>query len=455
MTHRTKLSRIATASAVGLALLLTSCATSDEGSDDGVIDYWLWDSSQQPGYQECAKAFEAQNPELHINFSQYGWDDYWSKLTAGLIADQAPDVFTNHLAKYPQLVDLDVLLELDELETTKDIDDADFQSGLAELWKGQDGHRYGVPKDWDTIAYFYDSRVTDEAGITAEQLNTMDWNPDDGGSFEQIIAHLTVDSNGVRGDEPGFDKDHVKVFGLATGGAGGDNYGQAQWGAYVDSLKDWQILDKNPWGTHFNFDDPEFQKTIGWYFGLAEKGFMPRYDTFNKETGSYQQMASGSAVLGMNGSWMVSTFAALPDIQLEIAPTPIGPSGHRASPFNGLADSVTKFASNPENAGKWVDFMASDECQIIIGEAGVVFPAKESGTKASLEVRKAAGIDTSAFTVHIDEGTTTLQAVTANAADFDALTRPAFEAIYIGQAPVSSLTDLNDQMNRFFELVSD
>ena len=26
----------------------------------------------------------------------------------------------------------------------------------------------------------------------------------------------------------------------------------------------------NPWGTHFNLDDPNFQKTVAWYFGLAD-----------------------------------------------------------------------------------------------------------------------------------------------------------------------------------------
>lgn len=456
MTNHTRIHRSLIAGAAGLALLLSSCASpGQQAGGDGVIDYWLWDSAQQPGYQQCAAVFEEQNPDLRINFSQYGWDDYWSKLTAGFIADQAPDVFTNHLAKYPQFVDLDVLLPLDELEATKGIRDDDFQEGLAELWKGQDGHRYGAPKDWDTVAYFYDAQVTEAAGITAEELNTMDWNPDDGGSFEKIVAHLTVDVNGVRGDEPDFNKDRVKVFGLATEGAGGGNYGQTQWGAYTGSLGDWEMLNENPWGTHFNMDDPRFQAAIDWYFGLAEKGYMPKYDTFNTQTGSYQQVASGSAVLGMNGSWMISSFASLPDIELTIAPTPIGPSGQRSSPFNGLADSITKFADDPETAAKWVAFMATDECQDIIGEAGVVFPARAEGTEISLETRKAAGIDTSAFTVHIDDGTTQTNVVTSHAADLEALTSPAFEAIYIGQEPVSSLTSLNEQLNRFFELAGE
>ena len=65
-------------------------------------------------------------------------------------------MFTDHLSKYAQFVDLEVLRPLDDLAPTADIQDGDYQEGLAELWKGQDGKRYGAPKDWDTIAIFYD-----------------------------------------------------------------------------------------------------------------------------------------------------------------------------------------------------------------------------------------------------------------------------------------------------------
>lgn len=445
MTRRTK----AAAAALATVLLAAGCST--QSANDGVIDYWLWDSAQQPGYQRCADQFEAENPGLKVKISQFAWNDYWSKLTAGFIADQAPDVFTNHLSKYPQFVDLEVLVPLDSLEATKSLKDDEFAEGLADLWKGEDGTRYGAPKDWDTIGYFYDKKVLAKAGITEQQLWQADWNPDDGGTFEKIIAHLTVDKNGVRGDEPGFDKTKVAVYGLASEGAGGNVLGQTQWGAYTGSLP-WEPLDKNPWGRQFKLDDPGFQKTIDWYFGLVKKGYMPGYEAFNRQSGSYQQVSAGQAVLGMNGSWMIQSFADIEGIDLGIAPTPIGPSGKRSSPFNGLADSVTTFADDKEAAGKWVAFMASDTCQDIIGDAGVVFPARSSGIEKSLAKRKAAGIDTSAFTIHIEEGTTQMLAVTTNAADVSAITVPAFEAVYIGQEPASSLTGVNNQVNRLMTL---
>jgi multiple sugar transport system substrate-binding protein len=463
MTISTRFRRSAAALASTIALgAVAACGGGGGGSSaTGPIQYWLWDSQQQPGYQKCADAFEAQNPGLTINIVQFGWADYWSKVTAGLIADTAPDVFTNHLAKFAQFVDLRALRPLDELAPTSDISDSDYQAGLAELWKGQDGKRYGAPKDWDTMAVFYDAAAVREAGIDPAQLQNLDWNPVDGGSFEKAVAHLTVDANGVRGDEPGFDKNNVVQHGFASGGGGGDNYGQAQWSSFTGSTG-WQVTDRNPWGRSFNFDDPAFQDTMRWYFGLVEKGYMPTYTEIGgaaeNRIGSDKQIQSGMAAMGINGSWMISTFSSLTDVQgnkieIGVAPTPIGPSGKRASMFNGLADSITAQSRQPENAAKWVKFLSGAECQQIIGSSGVVFPARPAGTELAVNYnRTERDLDVTPFTEQVAQKTTFLFPVTTNAADVIALTEPRFDAVYIGTEPVSTFTDLNDQLNKLLEV---
>jgi multiple sugar transport system substrate-binding protein len=425
----------------------------------GTIEYWLWDSGQEPGYQKCADAFAAANPGLRVHISQYGWDVYWSKLTAGFIADTAPDVFTDHLSKFAQFADLKVLRPLDELGPTSDVRDSDYQQGLAQLWKGQDGHRYGTPKDWDTIAVFYNAAALKAAGVDPSQLNDLTWNPQDGGSFEKLVAHLTIDARGVRGDQPGFDKNHVKQFGLGSDGSGGAGWGQTQWSAFTGSAG-WTATDKNPWGTHFNLDSPVFQQTLAWYFGLARKGYMPTYQEIGgaNPIGPDKQIQSGIAALGLSGSWMISTFSKLTDaagkkLDIGIAPTPIGPDGRRASMFNGLADSVTTLSKHPENAAKWVKFLSGEQCQDIIGKSGVVFPARPQATQLAIDYnRTERHLDVTPFTDQVKNKTTFLFPVTTNAADITALMNPRMDAVYIGSAPVSSLTTLNNQLNKLFEV---
>jgi multiple sugar transport system substrate-binding protein len=153
------------------------------------------------------------------------------------------------------------------------------------------------------------------------------------------------------------------------------------------------VTDKNPWGTHFNLDQPAFQDTLAWYFGLVRKGYMPTYAETGgaNAIGTDKQIQSGIAAMGLSGSWMISTFSNLTDaagkkLEIGIAPPPIGPTAKRASVFNGLADSVT------------------------------LFP------------------------------------VTADAADIVALMNPHMDAVYIGSAPVSSLTKLNKQLSDLFEV---
>ncbi|MEU0096060.1 sugar ABC transporter substrate-binding protein [Kribbella sp. NPDC006257] len=437
---------------------LTACSGGG-GSANGPIEYWLWDSAQQPGYQKCADAFQQQNPGLKVHISQYGWDAYWSKLTAGFIADTAPDVFTDHLSKFAQYVDLKVLRPLDDLGPTSDIADGDYQQGLAQLWKGQDGKRYGAPKDWDTIAIFYDNAALKTAGVDPAELQTLTWNPTDGGTFEKLIAHLTIDTKGRRGDEAGFDKEHVKTHGLASEGSGGGGWGQTQWSAFAGSAG-WQVTDKNPWGTRFNLDQPALQDTLSWYFGLVRKGYMPSYEEIGgaNAVGTDKQIQSGTAAIGLSGSWMISTFSKLTDaggkkLDIGLAPTPIGPSGKRASMFNGLADSVTTLSKQPENAAKWVKFLSGEECQNIIGQSGVVFPARPAGTELAIAYNKnERKLDVTPFTQQVTDKTTFLFPVTTNAADIAALMAPRFDAVYIGSSPVSSLTKLNGQLNDLFKV---
>ncbi|PCN48546.1 ABC transporter substrate-binding protein [Curtobacterium sp. 'Ferrero'] len=456
MTHSISRRALFAGGASALALgALAACSSpstpNPRSGKTGTVSYWLWDANQLPAYQAVAKAFERENPDIRIKITQLGWTDYWTKLTAGFIAGTAPDVFTDHLSKFPQFADLDVLWKLDELEATSAIRDDDYQSGLAQLWKGQDGHRYGSPKDWDTIAMFYDKRVIAKAGYTADDLAALEWNPDDGGTFERAIAHLTIDGKGRRGDEPGFDKTDVAVYGMSANGSGGDGFGQTQWSPFTGST-DWFYTNENPWGNRFRYDEPVLQKTISWYFGLAEKGYMPEYGVFSTTTGPDVQLGSKKVALSFNGSWMIGTYAGLQGVDVGIAPTPKGPVGHRASMFNGLGDSITKQAKNPVAAAKWVAFLGSAAAQDIVGRAGIVFPARRSGTDAAVAAYAERGLDVTAFTQQVEDGTTFLFPVTRNPADVQALVQPAFDDIYANGKPVSTLTGVNEQVNTLLAL---
>ncbi|MDN4476444.1 sugar ABC transporter substrate-binding protein [Demequina sp. SYSU T00192] len=442
--------------AVG-ALAGCSGGGSDDGSSEGsgqggdvtTISYGLWDSNQLPAYQQCADDFAAANPQYTVDIEQIGWDDYWSKITTGFVSGENYDVFTSHVAYYPEFQKNNQVLPLDEYIARDGLDMSIYQDGLVELWQDPDGVQYGLPKDFDTVSLFYNVQMTEEAGYSAEDLANLTWNPEDGGTYEEFIAHMTVDKNGVRGDEPGFDKDNVETYGLWMEGSGGAD-GQTQWTFLTASLG-WEQTD-GPWATSYRYDDPVFAETIDWWYSLVEKGYMP---TFAAQEGISwaDQLIAGKAAMVPNGSWMTGyVFGAASDtFTPAVAPTPVGPDGQSWSMMNGLADNISATTDNPDAAWEWVKYLGSAECQDVVAEAAVVFPAIKTSTDKAVVAFEAGGVDVTAFTGHVDDGTTVLFPITDNKSDVNSIMTPVMEAIMSGSAGTDTLADANANVNALFE----
>ena len=438
-------------SSSGASTPTTSSSAGDVGSGSvkGDVTYWLWQANQQPAYQACADAFHTANPGANVKIEQYGWSDYWDKLTTSLASGSGPDVFTDHLAKYADFVAKKQILPLDDFVNKDNTPTNIYQPGLADLWVHSDGKRYGLPKDFDTVAYFYNAEMLKSAGISKDDASKWTWNPDDGGTLEKAIAHLTIDKNGKRGDEAGFDKNNVKTYGLSAGEGSGGPYGQQFWSAYAASTG-WQFTDKNPWGSHYNYDDPRFQKTIGWYRSLIAKGYM---NSLASTVGSdpVAQFGAGKFAMQMNGDWASDGYFALKGVKVDIAPTPIGPTGKRASMYNGLSDAINATTPNKDAAWAWVKFLASPDCQNMVGDKGVVFPAIPSATEKAQAAFKAHGVDVDGFLVHVKDKSTFLFPITDHAADVNTMMSAQMDAILGFKADPSSLTQANEKVNALFK----
>jgi multiple sugar transport system substrate-binding protein len=435
-------------------LLLAGCgdAGTDTASSGGKeqISYWLWDANQLPAYTECATAFQKTNPNVTVKIEQYGWADYWSKLTTSLVSGDAPDVFTDHLNYYPTFAEKNQILAIDDMVAKDGVKTDIYAKGLADLWVGRDGKRYGLPKDFDTVALFYNAKMLKDAGVDAASLSTLAWNPTDGGSYEKLIAHLTIDTKGKRGDEAGFDKAHVKTYGLGLDENQGAGVGQQMWSMYALSTG-WNYTDKNPWGTHFNYDDPKFQQAIGWWRSLIAKGYMPSLAISRSGTSVNDGFGAGKYALSTNGSWMIGSYFGYKGVQAGVAPLPVGPDGKRATIFNGLADSIYAGTKHKDAAWQWVKFLGSADCQKIVGGKGVVFPAIPEATTLAEQTFKGKNVDVSAFTDRIAQGETYLYPITEHAPEIAAIMNPAMDAVLSFKAEPASLTEANKQVNALFQ----
>ncbi|MFI7311928.1 ABC transporter substrate-binding protein [Streptomyces hygroscopicus] len=426
---------------------LVSCGSSDDDTAGSrtTIDYWLWDDLQLPGYQDCATAFHRANPDITVKITQTAWNQYWQNLTVELVSGDAPDVWANQSTYYPQYAAGGQLLDLQPLVDRDKVDLSAYQPGLTGVWV-KDGKRYGLPKDWDTMALVYNTTMLQKQGVDAGQLNDLTWNPSDGGTLEKVIAKATVDTKGRNGLDPGFDKDQVKTYGFLAEWADGSQ-GQNGWGDFAAS-NGFTFLDKNPWGTHYQYDDPKLAETIAWFKHLIDKGYAPPLDKKSALANSELLMAGKGAMM-VTGSWTISTFTK-PKVKQKFAfaPLPTGPAG-RKSALNGSSDAIWAGTKHKEQAWKWVKFLASPECQNLVAQRGIVFPALKTATRKALAVHRARGEDVHVFTdaAAAKDGTFLLP-VTENGTEISPIVQDAIQSAILGEAsPEAALKSANDKAN--------
>ncbi len=432
--------------AIGIALITTTQAQSPVE-----INYWLWDSNQEPAYKQCADNFSKANPGIKVNVIQKGWDDYWTGITTGFISGTAPDIFTDHLAKYPefannnQIVDIAPFIKEDKVAT--DV----YTGDLFKLW-GKNGKQYGLPKDWDTVAIVYNKALLKEAGVSEASLAALTWNPKNGGSFEKIMAKLTVDANGNRGDNPKFDKTKVKTFGWASlpGNSSGGAYGQTEWSHFA--VSNGFKFNDGPWATKYNYDDPKLAESLQWQADISlKKGYAPLYkDT--KASAASNLFFAGKVAMIFDGSWMISTYKGNTKADIGFAQLPIGPAG-RKTMFNGLADSIWVGSKKQKEAWQWLKYMGTAACQDVVGGFGVVFPAIPSAVNKALASYKSKGLDVSAFTKEaLAKNTTFLFPITDNAGEIGNVMQVALDKIFLGEADAASvLKEANTKVNALFK----
>ncbi|SNT60516.1 multiple sugar transport system substrate-binding protein [Asanoa hainanensis] len=439
------------AMAAGLAGL-AACSSDDSGDEAGgavTLDYWLWDDNQKASYQACADAFKTANPNITIRITQSAWDQYWQNLTTQLAAGEAPDVWTNQGSYYPQFVTSGQILDLQPYVDADKIDLSQYQGGLADLFT-KDGARYGLPKDWDTMALVFNTEHLKAQGVDAASLKDLTWNPTDGGTFEQLIAKATVDANGKNGLDPAFDKSKVKTFGFLPEFKDGSQ-GQNGWGNFAASLG-FTYLDKNPWGTQYKYDDPRLAQVIDWYKSLIAKGYSPALDKASTLTND-ALMNAGKGAITITGSWMINSYLGdTAKLKFAFAPLPAGPQG-RKSAINGLSDAIWTGTEHKDEAWKWVKFLASPDCQNIVGGNAVVFPAIKDASEKALEAHKSKGRDVQAF---IDEaaapGGTFFLPITDHGSEVSQIVQDAIQSAVLGQTDsASAMKKANDQVNQLFK----
>ena len=394
----------AVAAAAAIAISLSACGGSAPASTEakGEINYWLWDANQLPAYQQCADDFTKANPDIKVKITQRGWDDYWTTLTNGFVAGTAPDVFTNHLSKYPEYAAKKQLLSLDEAVAKDGIKLESLQQGTPRALGGPGrqalrtaqglGHRGPLLQQGHDRLRGPDRRADGQPGLEPagrRQLREGNRAPDRGQERRaRRRGRLRQEQRRRLRPRPGRQR---------------LRQGQTEW-SFLSATTGWTATDKNPWGTKFNYDDPSFQETIAWWAGLVEKGYMPKLET-TVGASLADNFGAGKAAINTTGDWLIGQYKSYKGVKTAFAPTPKGPEGKRASPCSTAWPTPSGPAPRtrpPRSSGS--NTSPPTACQDVVASKGVVFPAITSSSEKAAEAFKAKGTDVSAFTTHVKEG---------------------------------------------------
>ena len=392
----------------------------------------------------------AKNPGVKIVITQMGWGDYWNDLQTSMVAGTASDVFTDHLAKYPEFASKGQLLDIEPMVKADKVDTKVYLTGLADLWT-RDGKRFGLPKDWDTIAVVYNKDMAAKAGITDAEMNSMTWNPRDGGTFETVLRKFVQDKNGNNGLSPKFDPNNVVRWGIAMDYSNFGAYGQQFWSSFAASTG-WKFTD-GMYAKKYYYDDPRFVQTIQYLADLSrKKGLMTPFEAISAANiGATALFTSQKIGMILDGSWMIGFYGGNTEFKVGFARLPLGPVGRR-SMFNGLADSIYVRTQHPKEAWQWVKYLGTADAQNVVGSYGAVFPAIQSGVQAANAAYKAKNLDVTAFTAQaLEKNGTFLFPITDNASEINSIMQQASDSIFLGQVTAAdALKAANAKVNATF-----
>lgn len=168
-----------------LIVTLTSCGF--KNPQEGItvtLSGWQSNPNEKQLLAQVLKQFESQHPNIKVKHEIIN-DQYMDVIKTRLIGDAAPDVFYLDAFEAPLLMKYGVLEPLDSYINTQ-FDLTDFEPKLLAAFQ-LDRRTYGLPKDFSTLALFYNKQAFQEAGL-AQAPQT--WN-----ELRDDSQKLTVDKN--------------------------------------------------------------------------------------------------------------------------------------------------------------------------------------------------------------------------------------------------------------------
>ncbi|ERJ93047.1 ABC transporter substrate-binding protein [Treponema lecithinolyticum] len=342
-----------TAIAVGLLLIATLCigctrggAKADSATKVNLV-LGIWDKNQEPAIQKLIALYHEKNPAVSITVQLTPYKEYWTKLEASAAGGTAPDVFWMNALNVEKYTEAGLLVDLTEALQKNGINSDNFPQSLLDFYTFN-GKTYGVPKDFDTNALWFNKEIFDAAHVPY---------PNDNWTWEQMkatAAKLTDTSKKIYGIAAPLDFQtcyYNTVFGS---------------GGYI----------LNGDKTKSGYDDPKTIEGIQIWVDLIREGISPSYADLT-ESGADALFESGRIAMLWAGSYMAPEYLQNDIIKDKIDLVEAPAYKKKANVINGLAYTVYAKSKHTVASVDFAVWLGSSEAMRIQGETGAVISARK------------------------------------------------------------------------------
>jgi multiple sugar transport system substrate-binding protein len=394
---RVSRARLMTASlAAGVLAAAAACssAPASPGSTPGKINlvYAQWQTAETPGYQKSINVFEKAHPKIHVTIETFPYANYQPKLTTEFSSGGGPDIFWVNTPMIASWLKDGVMENLTAKIKAAHINLGQYLPTLVSLHTFG-GKLYGLPKDWDTIAYFYNATYFAKHHITIP--SSLSWNPSNGGSWLHFLRELTIDTHGNNALSPRFDSNSVATYAM-------DDPNEMQWGFEPYLAENGVRLISQPYAKTVSFDNPagmqsfQFLANLMYKWHVAAPGSLLGSDAAANNNQDQQAFASGKVAMIENGDWITSGLPSEVKFKIGVLPFPAGPDGNWTV-LNGLIDSINTRSPHQQAAWELEQWLGSPASERILGSGGYIWPGIPSLDPLFLHAWQAKGINMQPF----------------------------------------------------------
>ncbi|MFE2373603.1 ABC transporter substrate-binding protein [Streptomyces sp. NPDC059398] len=346
----------------------SSSASSGGGSRRGRLTYGVWDIYQMPAMQRAAREFERTRPGVKIDVQLTPNGTYWTKLRTACTGGSAPDVFWMNGPNFGLYADAGQLLPLETSGSDAVLHPSDFPSDLVSLYRWK-GTQYGAPKDFDTVALWFNKEIFDRAKVDY---------PDSSWTWQDLINNAQRLTDRKRG-----------IYGVGAPARAQENYYNS-----IPQAGGW-VLSKDK--TRSGYSDEHTREGLQFWIDLIHRYKAAPSLQQMTDTDPTQMFQSGTLAMTYEASYNAATFYADPELRAKIDVAPMPRGRHRATVLHGLANVVYARTPHPELAKEFVQFLSTERASLLQGKYGTAIPARNGTAKPW-----AAGMPKFDLQVHLD-----------------------------------------------------